>query len=205
MNNSKQTPQPEETGKPLRILYIDDELLVRESLAKYLERCGYEVMQAETGEKGVEIFQLQRPDAVLVDLRMPGMGGLEVLERVNRESPETPVVLISGAGMLQDAIEALRLGAWDFITKPIQDLALLDYTLKKVWERASLIRENREYTEDGGPEKECRESRAHDRGNDRRFRSDGRAERSLHSGSPETRCQTGLPHRWQTGNGRGGM
>ena len=141
MNESKQKPQAAENEKPLRILYIDDELLVRESLAKYLERCGYEVIQAETGETGVEIFQLQRPDAVLVDLRMPGMGGLEVLERVNRESPETPVVLVSGAGMLQDAIEALRLGAWDFITKPIQDLALLDYTLKKVWERASLIRE----------------------------------------------------------------
>ena len=147
MNDSKQMPQPEETEKPLRILYIDDELLVRQSLAKYLERCGYEVMQAETGEKGVEIFQLQRPDVVLVDLRMPGMGGLEVLERVKRESSETPVVLISGAGMLQDAIEALRLGAWDFITKPIQDLALLDYTIKKVWERATLIRENREYRE----------------------------------------------------------
>ncbi len=147
MNDPKQKPRPEEAEKPLRILYIDDELLVRESLARYLERCGYEVIQAETGEAGVEIFQLQRPDAVLVDLRMPGMGGLEVLERVNRESPETPVVLISGAGMLQDAIEALRLGAWDFITKPIQDLALLDYTLKKVWERATLIRENREYRE----------------------------------------------------------
>lgn len=147
MNDPKQKPRPEEAEKPLRILYIDDELLVRESLSKYLERCGYEVIQAETGEKGIEIFQLQRPDMVLVDLRMPGMGGLEVLERVNRESPETPVVLISGAGMLQDAIEALRLGAWDFITKPIPDLAILDYTLKKVWERANLIRENREYRE----------------------------------------------------------
>ncbi len=133
--------------KKQRILYIDDELLVRESLAKYLERSGYEVIQAETGESGIEIFRLRKPDAVLVDLRMPGMGGLEVLERVSRENPETPVVLISGAGMLQDAIEALRLGAWDFITKPIQDLALLNHTLEKVFERANLIRENREYRE----------------------------------------------------------
>jgi putative two-component system response regulator len=78
---------------------------------------------------------------------MPGIGGLEVLERVKRESPETPVVLVSGAGMLQDAIQALRLGAWDFITKPIEDLAILDHTLQKVLERANLIRENREYRE----------------------------------------------------------
>jgi len=133
--------------KKQRILYIDDELLVRESLAKYLERSGYEVIQAETGERGIEIFRLRKPDAVLVDLRMPGMGGLEVLERVSGESPETPVVLISGVGMLQDAIEALRLGAWDFITKPIQDLVLLNHTLEKVCERANLIRENREYRE----------------------------------------------------------
>jgi putative two-component system response regulator len=146
MKSSKEKPRAEGKNK-LRILYIDDEHLVRESLAKYLVRAGYEVIQAETGERGIEIFQHQRPDAVLVDLRMPGMGGLEVLEKVTTASSETPVVLISGAGMLQDAIEALRLGAWDFITKPIQDLALLNHTLKKVCERASLIRENREYRE----------------------------------------------------------
>ena len=132
---------------PPKVLYIDDEKLVREALSTYLVRIGYEVIQAEDGEEGLRQFTAEHPSVVLVDLRMPGIGGLEVLEEVTRESPETPVIIISGAGMLHDAIEALRLGAYDFITKPLQDLAILGHALGKAIERSTLRRENREYRE----------------------------------------------------------
>ena len=126
---------------------MDDEQLVREALSAYLSRVGFEVIQAKDGAEGLALFSKYKPDVVIVDLRMPVMGGLEVLEHVSRSSPETPVIIISGAGMLHDAIEALRLGACDFITKPIQDMAILDHTIQKALERVSLIRENREYRE----------------------------------------------------------
>ena len=130
---------------PIRVLYIDDEQLVREALSAYLDRVGFEVIQARDGEDGLRQFDLKQPSVVLVDLRMPGIDGLEVLEEVNKKSPEIPVIIISGVGMLHDAIEALRLGAYDFITKPIQDMAILDHTVRKAIERANLLRENREY------------------------------------------------------------
>ncbi len=70
---------------------------------------------------------------------------MKVLEKVIHSAPETPVIIVSGAGMMRDVIEALRLGAWDFITKPVQDLAILEHTVRKGIERARLMRENREH------------------------------------------------------------
>jgi putative two-component system response regulator len=134
-----------EENRDLRILYIDDEQPVRQTLSTFLERSGFQVIQAENGEEGLEKFHTCRPSVVLVDLRMPGMGGLKVLEKVIHSSPETPVIIVSGAGMMRDVIEALRLGAWDFITKPVQDLAILEHTVRKGIERAGLMREKREH------------------------------------------------------------
>jgi two-component system, sensor histidine kinase and response regulator len=130
-----------------RILIIEDEVHVRESIESFLSDLGYRVLQEEDGKKGLEAFRSQQPDIILVDLRMPFVDGLDVLAAVTKESPHTPIIVVSGTGVLQDAIEALRLGAWDFITKPIYDMAVLEHSVEKALERAELIKENFRYKE----------------------------------------------------------
>lgn len=94
-----------------RILLIDDEELLREALAVYLEHKGFVVLEAANGRLGLERFVAERPDAVLVDLGMPEMGGLEVLARLRELSPDTPSIVVSGTGVLHDALEAIKRGA----------------------------------------------------------------------------------------------
>jgi serine phosphatase RsbU (regulator of sigma subunit) len=130
---------------PLKILSIDDEYMIRRTIIAYLEDSGFTMFEAENGRIGLEVFRKEKPDLVLTDLQMPEMGGLEVLKNITKESPETPVVVISGAGGMNDVIEALRLGAWDYLTKPITDLAVLEHTVHKCLERARLIAENVAY------------------------------------------------------------
>ena len=131
-----------------KILCIDDEEMLRMNFEDYLEDAGYQVYTAENGKVGLETFRKKSPDILLLDLRMPELGGLEVLAKVRQEAPETPVIVISGTGVLQDVVEALRLGAWDYITKPIADMAILDHSIEKCFERAGFIRKNREYKEE---------------------------------------------------------
>jgi DNA-binding response OmpR family regulator len=77
----------------------------------YLERAGYRVIEAEDGEAGLAAFERELPDLVMLDLRMPKVDGLEVLATISALSPDTPIIVLSGAGILDDAIQALRLGA----------------------------------------------------------------------------------------------
>lgn len=132
---------------PARILTIDDEDLVREILTAYLEDSGFEVIQASNGQAGIDLIRRESPDLVLCDLRMPGMDGLQVLATVTREFPELPILVVSGMGGMSDAIQALKLGAWDYVTKPIEDMAVLEHAIGHALERARLRRENREHRE----------------------------------------------------------
>ncbi|MFZ5573291.1 MAG: response regulator [Thermodesulfobacteriota bacterium] len=134
---------PERT--PPVILTIDDEALVRESFCLLLEEYGYIVLQAENGRIGLEMFVATHPDLVLVDLRMPGIDGLEVLKTIVQKAPDTPIIVVSGTGIISDAVEAIREGAWDYVVKPIENLDILQHTIRKALERSQLIRENREY------------------------------------------------------------
>jgi signal transduction histidine kinase len=127
------------------VLSIDDDQFVRESLANFLEDFGFTVLQAGDGEEGLEVFAANRPDMVLVDLRMPRMDGLQVLARVRETSPETPIMVVSGAGDIRDVVEALRRGAWDYLIKPIQDMNILVHSVRTCLDRARLLRQNREY------------------------------------------------------------
>ena len=111
--------EQEKKDEDLLVLCIDDDYLVRKGISTFLERCGFRVIQAEDGKKGLEMFFEHNPDVVLVDIRMPNMNGLEVLDAIRKQAPEVPVIIISGAGVMNSAIDAIRLGAWDFITKPI--------------------------------------------------------------------------------------
>jgi signal transduction histidine kinase/DNA-binding response OmpR family regulator len=128
-----------------KILTIDDEEIIRESFCDYLSDAGYTMLEADNGEKGLELFQQERPDLVLLDLSMPGMGGLKVLEHLSAHAPQTPVIIISGTGSMDDAIAALRLGAWDYVTKPVQDYAQLRRFIENHLERARLEQENEYY------------------------------------------------------------
>lgn len=127
------------------ILTIDDEAAVRRSIRAYLEDSGYDVLEAANGREGIKIFREAKPDLILCDLRMPEVDGLEVLAAVNNEDPELPIIIVSGTGVLGDAIEAVRLGAWDYILKPIQDMGTLEIAIAKALERAHLRNERHQY------------------------------------------------------------
>ncbi|WP_435686234.1 GGDEF/EAL domain-containing response regulator [Sedimenticola selenatireducens] len=127
------------------ILTIDDEQAIRESFHLYLEDYGYRVLEAENGRVGIALFESQNPDLVLVDLRMPEVDGLQVLDYVVSNAPDTPIIVVSGTGVIGDVIQALHLGAWDYMLKPVQDLSVLLHAVKKNLERSRLSRENRAY------------------------------------------------------------
>lgn len=129
------------------ILVIDDEAGLVRSIIAYLEDSGFAVIGAENGKEGLDTFQRVKPSLVLTDLHMPVLGGLEVLNNIHTNYPDIPVIVISGAGELNDAIEALRLGAWDFITKPIADLQVLEHAINLALERKTLIDENKAYAD----------------------------------------------------------
>lgn len=130
---------------PERVLCIDDDSSIRESISAYLSDVGYLVETASDGSAGLEILGRNTFDAVLLDLSMPGVSGLEVLDQTTRSHPALPVIVISGTGNVHDVIAALRLGAWDFLTKPIEDLDLLHYVLRRSVERSRLLQENERY------------------------------------------------------------
>jgi serine phosphatase RsbU (regulator of sigma subunit) len=134
-------------GGVATVLAIDDDRLVRSAFRRVLERGGYKVVEAEDGSSGLDAFRRNPPDAVLLDLRMPGTDGLDVLSEIVKESPETPVLVVSGETTLTDVVQALRRGAWDFVTKPVQDAELLVRAVGRGIEKAQLLRQNREYSE----------------------------------------------------------
>lgn len=137
------------TDQPtLKILVIDDDELFLESTTLFLEDLGHAISPVMTGEEGLEEFEKFQPDIVLVDLNMPGINGIQVLDTINRKAPDIPSIMISGTGEIQDALDAMHKGAWDFVTKPIIDFIVLEHAISKVMERAELIRKNREYQEE---------------------------------------------------------
>jgi len=145
-----------------RILCIDDEEMIRQTIGDYLTDSGFEIIEAANGREGLEVFQQENPDIILVDLRMPEIDGLDVLAAVTEKSPETPIIVVSGTGVLEDAIEALRRGAWDYITKPVEDMAILEIAVENALKHAELLRKNRQYQENLEFEVKKRTAELHD-------------------------------------------
>ena len=133
------------TSQPGKILIIDDDPGVLSSLSLFLEDGGYEVIKADDGNIGLDLFRNQQPDVIILDLRMPKTDGLDVLQKVTQKNPDLPVIVLSGTGVMNDAVTALRLGAWDFLQKPIEDLSVIRHTVSKAMEKVRLIRENKAY------------------------------------------------------------
>jgi phosphoserine phosphatase RsbU/P len=129
------------------VLIVDDDEAVRRVFRRVLERDGLRVVEAVDGESGLARCRELSPGMVFLDLRMPGMDGLDVLSALVAEHPETPVVVVSGQGTMDDAVQALRRGAWDFVGKPLADNELLIRAARRGVERSQLLRQNREYSE----------------------------------------------------------
>ncbi|MDD4928255.1 MAG: response regulator [Gallionella sp.] len=128
------------------LLTIDDDERLRRSIRIFFEDSGVVVFEAADGMSGLEMFRAHHPDVVLVDLSMPVMNGLEFIDQLRMESPDQPVIVISGTGNLQSAVDAVHRGVWDFVTKPILNMAALEHTVRRCVERAILKRENKQYS-----------------------------------------------------------
>lgn len=108
----------------MKVLVIDDEKPTLSMFNLFLTAYGYDVSVAQDGEKGLEMFNTLSPDIVFTDIKMPGIDGLEVLRRIRQESPDTQVIIITGHGDMEKALEAMDLNASDFINKPVERKAL---------------------------------------------------------------------------------
>jgi two-component system, NtrC family, nitrogen regulation response regulator NtrX len=125
-----------------KILVIDDERSIRNTLKDILEYEKYEVDLAEDGKKGLEMVKLAEYDIILCDIKMPGMDGIEVLEQMNVVAPDSPVVMISGHGNIDTAVESIKKGAYDFIEKPL-DLNRLLITIRNAMDKSTLVSETK--------------------------------------------------------------
>ena len=126
-----------------RILVIDDEAAIRDSLRMILEYEDYRFVGAASGQEGLEIVQRERPDVVLVDIKMPGMDGMEVLRKLRALDEGLPVIMISGHGNNATVVEAIKSGAFDFFEKPLSSERVI-VTLQNVLRQSELSTENRD-------------------------------------------------------------
>jgi len=129
-----------------QILLVDDEEGIRKVLDISLTDSGYQVLIAKNSEEALRIFKENRPPLVLTDIKMPGMDGIELLKKIKEEGPDTEVIMITGHGDMETAIESLKFDATDFITKPIHDEAL-EIALRRAKEKISMKSQLRKYTE----------------------------------------------------------
>src|SRR5258705_3023312 len=125
-----------------RILVVDDEAAIRDSLKMTLEYEGYEFLGAATGHEGLALVEREGPDLVWLDVKMPGMDGLEVLDRIRALNDALPVVVVSGHGTISTAVEATKKGAFDFIEKPFASDRVL-VSLRNALDQRRLRDENR--------------------------------------------------------------
>lgn len=133
------------TGRA-HILVVEDEANIRSALVTMLEKLGYQVQGAGTGEEALVLLEHASIDLVLTDLRMPGLGGMEFLRRMKEKWPETEAVAMTAFGSIDTAVEAMRLGAYDYLTKPI-DRDRFHIVVAKALERRALARENKQLRE----------------------------------------------------------
>jgi sigma-B regulation protein RsbU (phosphoserine phosphatase) len=133
------------TDRSRKLLIIDDDTLVRQSIATYLADSGFEIFEATSGASGLAAVEEKSPELVITDLRMPDLDGLQVLQQLHEQMPDLPVIVISGAGVMTDVVAALRLGARDYLIKPIIDMEVLVHSVKKALERRDLLLQNQRY------------------------------------------------------------
>jgi len=123
-----------------RVLVIDDDPGVRDYMEALVSRQGYEVFAAADGEEALENLEQSRPDLVTLDVVLPGMDGLKILAELKKRLPDVPVVMLSGHGQARNIVEAMRLGASDFLRKPFE-VEELELAFQKALEKRALKQE----------------------------------------------------------------
>ncbi|MFT6845720.1 MAG: two-component system nitrogen regulation response regulator NtrX [Flavobacteriales bacterium] len=125
-----------------RILVIDDEQSIRNALQEILGFEDFKVFTAENGKQGLDSIKAEQPNVVMCDIKMPGMDGIEVLEKIVADYPELPVIMISGHGDIETAVEALKKGAFDYLQKPL-DLNRVLVTVRNALDKKALVQETK--------------------------------------------------------------
>ncbi len=125
------------------LLIVEDDKNTREGLQQFLEGLGYETLSAASGEEAWEIFRKEKPELVLTDIRMPGMDGVTLLEKIKSADPGALVILLTAYGTVEDAVKAMKKGAFYYLTKPV-NLEELEFLVKKALNSRTIEEENKE-------------------------------------------------------------
>ena len=131
------------TNSQIQILVVDDESSVRAVLSEVLEEDGFQVEHATSGNNALDIMEEKEFALVITDINMPGISGIELLEEIKEKKPETEVIIITSFASLDTAVTALRLGAYDYLFKPFEDLELISAAAKRATEKVRLQNENK--------------------------------------------------------------
>jgi signal transduction histidine kinase len=132
----------------LRILIVDDDAGLCNSLKFFFEDHECLVTTSNNAEEGLELFNEIKPEVILVDLNMPGTGGHNLVENIAGKHPHIPIIVVSGVGIIKEAIRSINLGAWDFIPKPIINFEDLELSVYRALDKSSLIKENNKYKQE---------------------------------------------------------
>lgn len=127
----------------LELLIVDDETDFRESACRYLRRTGFQVDEAEDGEEALNLTTNKRFDVIILDIHMPGMSGIEVLRKIMKRESPPKVIMLTGGGTIENAVESIKLGAYDFLTKPVK-LDELARLVKRACDAGGLEKENQQ-------------------------------------------------------------
>ncbi|MCK5404302.1 MAG: response regulator [Desulfobulbaceae bacterium] len=127
-----------------KILIADDDLLVREAVVKILEMFGHEVIAVDCGQAALDVLD---PffDVIILDINMPGMDGFETIAAINERQLDIPVLFFTGAGSMEYAVKAINLGAYDFLSKPIEDLDIFDVKIRRAIEKRMYVLKGKAY------------------------------------------------------------
>jgi len=128
---------------PIKLLLVEDEDDFRETTARWMARKGHDVAEAENAQEALALFDRQQFDVAVVDMNMPGISGVELLQRIKSSDIDTEVIILTGQGTIESAVQAMKMGACDYLTKPFP-LGDLEQRCRLAWERGRLSKENRQ-------------------------------------------------------------
>ncbi len=130
-------------GKQVRVLVVDDEETIRNLLQRTLEETGYTVVTAANGEEALHEVSQREPEVMLLDIKMPGLSGMDVLTKLTTDWPDICVVMVTAMGDTQTAVKAMKLGAYDYITKPFKPTDVVQKVQEALNKRESLLQKKR--------------------------------------------------------------